>query len=265
MNPSESHPDAALYWLPTKTDFYEANFTGECRDLGFLLHQKFVWLQNWVNLTVEHGKGTTFSQGAKDLKHGYTLLLHDLLEHLQYLPMSLEKVQISVWETQHVTIYLRVLIDYMLIYKSCMDTVLDGAMSRSADHELMGAYTSDPQVAQSFLHAGIPVWIIWPVDQLSNICINRVDHFQEPSFFMSLDQHCAKFHPIFKGHGLSAERYYAFDKFLCSNVRFPNIFTWTESGGLPPVVNPPVPVSSSSSLRRDRKMSPCLFFRTSLL
>ncbi|PBK58917.1 hypothetical protein ARMSODRAFT_983466 [Armillaria solidipes] len=256
LNPSESHPDAPLYWLPGKTDFYEADSASECRGPGFLLHQKFVWLQNRVNLTVGHGKSMTFSEGAEDLKRRYTLLLHDLLERLQYLPMSLEKVQLSVRETQHVTLYLRALIDYMLIYKPRMDAVPDGSLSRKADHELMGAYTSDPQVVQSFFRAGIPVWIIRPVDQLPNIRIDRVEHFQEPRFFMSLDQHRAKFCPIFKGHGLSAEKYYAFDKFMRSNVRFPNVFTWTENGGSSPAVNPPVPVPSSSSSRRDRKMSP---------
>ncbi|KAK0183959.1 hypothetical protein F5146DRAFT_1006950 [Armillaria mellea] len=171
LNPSESHPDAPLHWLPGKTDFYEADSAGECKGPGFLLHQKFVWLQN------------------------------------QYLLMSLEKVQLSVQETQHVTLYLKALIDYMLIYKPCMDAIPDGSMPQKADHELMGVYMSDPQVAQSFLCAGIPVWIIWPVEQLPNIHIDKVDHFQDPHFFISLDQHRAKFHPIFKGHGLSAKNW----------------------------------------------------------
>ncbi|KAK0470463.1 uncharacterized protein EV420DRAFT_1634887 [Desarmillaria tabescens] len=218
LNPSDSHPDALLYWLPGKTDFYEADSAGECRGPRFLLHHKFVWFQKWVDKTIECGKGATFSEGAEDLKHGYMVLLHDLLEHLQHLPMSLEKVQLSVQETQHVVLYLQVLIDYMLIYKPHMDTAADSSVPQKADPELMGAFTNDAQIVQSFFHAGIPVWIIQHIDQLPNIRIDKTDHFRELHFFMPLDQHHAKFCPIFKGHGLTAKKYYAFDRFTHSHV-----------------------------------------------
>ncbi len=209
---SDSHPEALLFWLPSKIDFYEADSMGEYRGPGFLLHHKFVWFQHWVNIVIEHGKSMTFSEGAEDWKHSYIVLLHDLLEHLQHLPMSLKKVQLSVQETQCTTIYLCMLIDYMLIYKPHMNAILDSLTeSQKADHELMGVFTSDAQVMQSFLCAGIPVWIIRPIDQLSNIHINKTEHFKELHFFISLDQHCTKFHPIFKGHGLTAEKYYTFN------------------------------------------------------
>ncbi|KAK0429917.1 hypothetical protein EV421DRAFT_1939721 [Armillaria borealis] len=258
LNPSDSHPDAPLYWLPSKTDFYEADSAGECRGPGFLLHHKFAWFQKRVDKTVECGKGTTFSEGAEDLKRSYTVLLHDLLERLQHLPMSLEKVQLSVWETQHVVLYLQALIDYMLIYKPRMDTAADSSVSRKADPELMGAFTNDAQIAQCLFRAGIPVWIVRHVDQLPNIRIDKTDHFREPHLFMPLDQHRTKFHPIFKGHGLTAEKYYAFDRFTRSHVRFPNVFTWMQSTGSLPLVNPPIPAPPSSlvSSRKGRKMSP---------
>ncbi len=177
LNTSNSHPDTPLYWLPSKTDFYEANSAGECRGPGFLLHHKFVWFQNQVDKTVEHVKKATFSEGAEDLKYRYMVLLHDFLERLQHLLMSLEKMQLSVQETQCIVFYLQVLIDYMLIYKPHMDMAADSSMPQKADPELMRAFTNDAQIAQSFFHAGIPVWIIWHVDQLPNICIDKTDHF----------------------------------------------------------------------------------------
>lgn len=228
-----------MYWLLSKADFYEADSGGDHRGPGLLLDHKFNWLKNWVNVTVQHGESVTFSEGAEDLKHGYTLLLYDFFDRLQHLPMSLEKVQLSVWETQRVMLYLQALVDYMVIYKPHMDTVQDDSMSCEADPNLVGAYTNDVHVAQTFLHAGIPIWIIHLVDQLPIICINKLGYFQEPCFFMPLEQHHAKFKPVFKGHELSAENYYAFDQFTCSNIKFPHVFTWTEDGGLILSVNPP--------------------------
>ncbi|KAK0442562.1 hypothetical protein EV421DRAFT_1949390 [Armillaria borealis] len=251
LNPSDSHPDAPLYWLLSKTDFYEADSAGECRGPGFLLRHKFAWFQKRVDKTVERGKGATFSKGAEDIKHSYTVLLHDLLERLQYLPMSLEKVQLSVRETQRVVLYLQALIDYMLIYKPRMDTAADSSVSRKADPKLMGAFTNDAQIAQCFFRAGIPVWIVRHVDQLPNIHIDKTDHFREPHLFMPLDQHRTKFHPIFKGHGLTAEKYYTFDRFTHSHVRFPNVFTWMQSTGSLPLVNPPIPFLCVSVLIHD--------------
>ncbi len=237
LNSSESHSDAPLYWLPGNADFYEAD--SDCRGPGFLLDHKSVWFQNRVNVTIQRGKNTTFSEAAEDLKRGYLLLLHDFLDRLQHLPMSLEKVQLTVRETQQVTLYLQALVDYMLIYKPRMDAVPDASTLRKADPDLIGAYTSDIHIAQTFLHAGIPVWIVRPVNQLPVIRIDKLDQFQEPRFFISLDQHRTKFQPIFKGHGLSTEKYYAFDRFTRSNIRFPNVFTWTEGGSSLPSVNPP--------------------------
>ncbi len=223
-------------------DFYKADSDGDCRGPGFLLDHKSVWFQNRVNVTIQHGKNAMFSEATEDLKHGYLLLLHDFLDRLRHLPMSLEKVQLTVHETQQVTLYLQALVDYMLIYKPCMDAVPDASTLRKADPDLIRAYTSDIHVAQTFLHAGIPIWIVQPVNQLPVIHIDKLDQFQEPRFFISLDQHRTKFQPIFKGHGLSAEKYYAFDRFTRSNIRFPNVFTWTEGGSSLPSVNPPEPV-----------------------
>ncbi len=138
LNSSESHSDAPLYWLPGNADFYEADSDGDCRGPGFLLDHKSVWFQNRVNVTIQRGKNATFSEAAEDLKCGYLLLLHDFLDRLRHLPMSLEKVQLTVCETQRVTLYLQALVDYMLIYKPRMDAVPDASTLRKADPDLIG-------------------------------------------------------------------------------------------------------------------------------
>ncbi|KAK0498045.1 hypothetical protein EDD18DRAFT_1104533 [Armillaria luteobubalina] len=210
LNLSRSHPDAPLHWLPGGNDFREADSA--------------------VNIITEKARGTTLSDGAEDLKCTYMLLLHDFLECLEHLPMSLEKVQLNVRETQ----------------------------LRTADSGVTGAFTTNMQIAQDFFQAGIPVWIIHTVDQLSTIHIDNVEHFRLPSFFLSLEQHRAKFQPVFKGHGATAEKYYAFNRFTRSHIRFPNVFAWTDvSGQLAPPLNlPSAPVASSSSSRKDQKRSP---------
>ncbi|KAK0505591.1 hypothetical protein EDD18DRAFT_1344405 [Armillaria luteobubalina] len=258
LNLSQSHPDAPLHWLPGGNDFREADSAGECRGPGFLHHHHLASLQNRVNIITEKARGTTLSDGAEDLKHTYMLLLHDFLEHLEHLPMSLEKVQLNVQETQRVSLYLQALLDYMLVYKPRINSISDSTAVRTADSGVTGAFTTNMQIAQDFFRAGIPVWIIRTVDQLSTICIDNVEHFRLPSFFLSLKQHRAKFQPVFKGHGAMAEKYYAFDRFTRSHIRFPNVFAWTDvSGQLAPPLNPPsAPVASSSSSRKDRKRSP---------
>ncbi|KAK0494258.1 hypothetical protein EDD18DRAFT_1077582 [Armillaria luteobubalina] len=186
------------------------------------------------------------------------LLLHNFLEHLEHLPMSLEKVQLNVQETQRVLLYLQALLDYMLVYKPRFHSISDSTVVQMADSGVTGAFTTNMQIAQDFFRAGIPVWIIHTVDQLSIICIDNVEHFRLPSFFLSLEQHCAKFQPVFKGHGVMAEKYYAFDRFTHSHICFPNVFAWTDvSGQLAPPLNlPSAPVASSSSSRKDRNDHP---------
>ncbi|KAK0488221.1 hypothetical protein EDD18DRAFT_1081728, partial [Armillaria luteobubalina] len=109
--------------------------------------------------------------------------------------------------------------------------------------------------------AGILVWIIRTANQLPNICIDNVEHFRQPSFLLSLEQHHAKFQPVFRGHGATADKYYAFDQFTHSHIHFPNLFAWTDTSGqlAPPVNLSSAPVASSSSSRKDQKQSPCKF------
>ncbi|KAK0462743.1 hypothetical protein IW261DRAFT_1286280, partial [Armillaria novae-zelandiae] len=116
-NSSQPHPDASLHWLPGGNDFREADSTSECRGPGFLQEHHLMSLQNRVKIITEKAREVTLSDGAEDLKHVYMLLLHNFLERLEHLPMSLEKVQLNVREMQHVSLYLQALLDYMLIYK----------------------------------------------------------------------------------------------------------------------------------------------------
>ncbi|KAK0502636.1 hypothetical protein EDD18DRAFT_1345455 [Armillaria luteobubalina] len=150
LNLSQSHPNAPLHWLPGGNDFHEADSAGECRGPGFLHHHRLASLQNRVNIITEKARGTTLSDGAKDLKHMYMLLLHDFLEHLKHLPMSLEKVQLNVRETQRVSLYLQVLLDYMLVYKPQINLISDSTAVRMADSGVTGAFTTNMQIAQDF-------------------------------------------------------------------------------------------------------------------
>ncbi|SJL19094.1 uncharacterized protein ARMOST_22702 [Armillaria ostoyae] len=88
LNPSDSHPDARYTGFRAKLTSTKLILPANAGVQDSYSIISFAWFQKRVDKTVEHGKGTTFFEGAEDLKHSYTVLLHDLLERLQHLPMS---------------------------------------------------------------------------------------------------------------------------------------------------------------------------------
>ena len=117
--------------------------------------------------------------------------LQQVLDQLCSVHMSFCHIEFVVWDLQRVWSNLWAILDYMKIYKPCMDGLAssDGKVANT-----IGMFTSRIHIAQDMFGAGLPCWLIWP--STGGLCSNPGDQIrsdQNPLRIRS-DNLPAKFH-----------------------------------------------------------------------
>lgn len=169
--------------------------------------------------------------------------------------MTFWQAEFVVREVQRVWLELWGLLNYMEIYKLCMDGHATATAPGSEAAQTIGVFTNSFRVAQDFFTAGLPCWLIRPSSHLTNQKIISVVDPISPLGAVSLESHRFGYPVIFTGSAASLEKYsniYRYARnFLCS----PDPFCVTLASHGPPSLTSSLSIPSSSTLPADQPLA----------
>lgn len=83
--------------------------------------------------------------------------MQDAFAHLKSLKTTFSEMRVGVTEFQCYYLEIHGCLDYLKLYKPCMD----GARPRAETVEnCIGAITHSPHIVQDFHAAGLPIWLL---------------------------------------------------------------------------------------------------------
>ncbi|KAK7012291.1 hypothetical protein R3P38DRAFT_3020729 [Favolaschia claudopus] len=153
---------AAMWWDPTRDDFVVGSAV--TRGLGRLSCKQFSKLLTVVNAVVARAR-EFMKQTSANLSPLFGQLIQSIvmrLEQLQSLPTTYPKMVFGVTSLQREVLELDALHRYTTIYKPRMDGYTSNIPSDVTIEQCIGAFTSDPSVAQQLWAARLPFWFIRP-------------------------------------------------------------------------------------------------------
>ncbi|PBK70797.1 hypothetical protein ARMSODRAFT_974057 [Armillaria solidipes] len=165
------------------------------------------------------------------------------LTRLQALPMTYERVYLTVRETQRVTRLLRACIDYMQIYKPRMDGSAEKD-PKICDPMIMGAFVEDATTLQNFFRAKIPVWTMRPLKEAALYRIDVLTEIETPENWLVLDPSRLKLRSVYTG-APNQSKYAAMSLFTRDHLRWSNPFRLS-SAVIMTRQNPPPPATTSA-------------------
>ncbi|KAJ7736190.1 hypothetical protein DFH07DRAFT_779742 [Mycena maculata] len=106
------------------------------------------------------------------------------LERLQTLPSTYTRMAVAITQLQRNFLELHTLLRYMSIYKPRMEAIDD--TPHPYPDKCIGAFVSDPAVAQRFHAAGLPYWLIRPTWSFMTDNILEIVTPMEPDSVLNL-------------------------------------------------------------------------------
>jgi hypothetical protein len=167
----------------------------------------------------------------KSIDHG--------MKRLHLLPMSESQVFIAFCHVQRLCLELLAMVDYAELFIPRMRGSM--ACATSAEHR-MGAFTYDPHIAEQFMRAGLPVWLIRPYTELPHTRIDSVVQVRKPSDYFSLTDATPQFKTFARSTADSSDRYVMFYRHIRNIFSYANPFSF-----VPPSSSVQPSVSSSST------------------
>ena len=128
--------------------------------------------------------------------------------------------------------------------------------------QLMGAFTTSQLVCQGMMDAGVPVWLIWPYNDLPTIHIQKVVTMKQSRVLLSMDAYvrppCSM---IFEVRGDSVAKYTGISMQVTRLLAFLNPFVSTRAQI---ESTPPLSIEHTKQQIRSEKYSPCMILNTLL-
>jgi hypothetical protein len=255
-----------MWWNPDRTDFTspESGMT-VTRGLGELSRSKFhalslladELLAKCDNYAKSHSSSRSvwlMGELADCLRRG--------LVRLSSIPATFERMVIGVTNVQRAYLELAGVLQYMTVYVPRIENpAFRGGLP---DADIMGAFTSNPTVAENFHRARLPFWFIRPLRSFTGENIFRVVEPLDPAHWLELDT-VENFTPITVGSSVK-ERMRALHKATDALPWYKNPFASGDEAK-PLVMRSSVAGSSSAvglraveagpSSQRKSRSSPC--------
>lgn len=230
---SDTEPLAIMWWTPDRTSFIPmtANIiTG----VGRLEISKLDRLRVLVD-SVAQRVDTYRDDVNHPHKNQYCLHTANALKHafarLESLPMSWRQVQFGVAHVQRFFLETTAALDYLYVFKPRMDGDLPAATH--VEHRI-GAFTMEPLIAQEFVRAGLPIWLVRRYGLLPSVRIDSVKEPRQPGDLVCLEDATPPFPTIFRGPATHSEKYNNILGWIRTFVKYPNPFdVFVESDGAP--------------------------------
>ncbi|KAK0217975.1 hypothetical protein IW262DRAFT_1463288 [Armillaria fumosa] len=246
IEPEPSDAFYPLYHPLTKYDFIECDPEAIIKGIGRLCRSTFHRLEKACQIIIESVDTVSATESLARSMRGHIGMLELLTGRLCALPTSFSHVCLSFAETQHVTQELRALVKYMTIFKPHMDAPGCDAPSLPVDRDLVGAFSNDATIVQRFFKAGIPVWHMVPMKDLSGTRVD--DLFPFVTSPITDAPCCLRLPSIFVGSSSDPKKYLRMQESVTHSLRWVDPFAIAS-----PIIlshgDIPLAVASSSSSR----------------
>lgn len=212
-----------LFYNMQETDF-EPLVAGPVLGLGHLRPKLMDALMSFIHEAIQpHFASWSLSSEPHKtpiFANLYALICRGVV-HLEKLPLKRLQVLFLFSEFQRYLLEYVALKAYMEIYKPRMD----GTECRATQVDnIIGAFVQSPEHAAAFVRAGLPVWLIRPVEFAGTV---RVDMLVEPIMAqgqLCLDDAYDRFPVFFAGAANDINKYRTFAEYSRSYLTYSNPF-----------------------------------------
>ena len=217
-----NHPLSIMWWNPTRDDFrpLENDFMEGLGQLS--LRNLWTFEERMKETEDKVAKYCKTASRPNPLLFLLVTSMKHALSRLRCLKSAFGQMRFGVTEVQRYYLEIYALLDYLQIYKPRMDGAQPAA---TVVANCIGAFTNVPRVAQDFMTAGLPVWLIYPwktgpfpynvlqavipEDPVDSLCISQ----QDPPFPV-----------IFRGHMNTPEKHDAIHSYSRTWLAFKDPF-----------------------------------------
>ncbi|KAJ7479035.1 hypothetical protein FB451DRAFT_1450768 [Mycena latifolia] len=241
-----------MWWNPTPHDFQLGSAV--TRGLGRLSRSQFAKFLPPITNLIERCKQLqlTFPNIASFPLFG-ELIQHMmmLVEQLETLPTTFVKMVFAVTSLQRAFLELHALYSYMTVYKPRINNYLTADSEKHGLAAVVGAFTTEPAVAQQLSAAGVPFWFIRPVEVFDTENILRVVALREPQFHLpDPNAHGAGAPPVLYSGNSTMEKIRAIQQAAVHTPWYRDPFetSFTRARSPLPAPEPAAPVASTSHL-----------------
>ena len=168
-----------IWWTPIIGDFSCSPCSRPVSGLGKLcwpryneLRTSFIFLRDHVKTYQQ----STPSEQISPLIQPSVKWIEQVLDQLHSVQMSFRHIEFVVQDLQRVWLYVWAILDYMEIYKPCMD----GHAPPGDIADTIGTFTTSICVAQDMFLAGLPCWLIWPSSKFGDNKIFSIGQIFDP-------------------------------------------------------------------------------------
>ena len=133
--------------------------------------------------------------------------IQDTFTHLDSLKTTFTEMRLGITEFQYYYLELYGCLDYIKIYKPCMDRARPPAESVK---NRIGAITNIPRIVQDFYTAGLPIWLLRPStvwDSPVRCNILKTVTPLNPDDVLCISEHYLPFPAIFYGSVTDPKRH----------------------------------------------------------
>ena len=200
-----------IWWTPTIGDYSLPPCSRPVSDVGKLCQPRYNKLRTsviFLHDSVKKYQQSTSHRSSSALQPSLKWV-QQVLEQLHSVQMLFCHIEFVVWDLQRLWLEIWAILDYMEIYKPCMD----GHTSPGEVADTVGTITTSIRVAQDMFLAGLPCWLIRPSNAFRGEKISAIGQIFHPKDYVNLEPHKFNYPVIFKGVATDLQKYRAMEAF----------------------------------------------------
>ncbi|KAK0215524.1 hypothetical protein IW262DRAFT_1465183 [Armillaria fumosa] len=187
--PQPYYPDLPLFQLPIRADFLELDTSSLIRGPGLVIL----------------GRSMNFTHADDD-----SIMGANQVEQLKVLCLCVAEMQRLVLEVEAISTFFSTICPR---FAACATSP-----TPKADMDLIGCFTTNIGMAQQLHRAGVPIWVLQPLDDLMHIRIGKVIEMNTTSGCVHLGTCPLCLPSIYVGSGADEAKYNTFDQFTRSHL-----------------------------------------------
>jgi hypothetical protein len=200
-----------IWWEPMHEDFIPLRDPASpIQGLGKLSDPRFGKLKSSVSVLLsrvqEYVSNLSTSQLLPTLGPMVKMIEHGFV-HLGSVWTNFHQMAFGVRDIQRCWLDVRVMLDYVEVYKHWMDSPRLAAGCPPVEvADTIGVFTNDVCVAQEFFHAVLPFWLIRPASDLSQTNVLRAVQLSELCHCrICFESHCFNYPILYQGPASSTQ------------------------------------------------------------
>lgn len=270
LRPSSDDDRAIMWWTLTREDFVPS--TGNIiTGVGLIQMQKLAVLKRLIASLQSRFQAYMLDEKhprKNELVKALSNALNHAFKRLECLPMSFRQTNFGLSQVQRYYLEIVAALDYLMVYKPRMDGVAPPATQVAAT---VGTFTTDMLIAQEFVRAGLPVWLIRPYNRLPATRIDALKTLRLPEHFLCLTDATPPFKAFFTRKADDPEKYSACDLYLRTAFHCANPFDFEDgdTGATKTQTQPSKQTATSTSTsgcsavksasRSNKRSQPCMY------